>query len=128
MNNENKDTMETTKTNDISQDSIPKTSKNPNLLASFGGFILGLGLAIILAIIFIYIMYIIDSYVHDEITAYPVFYIGAFQLLYIIPIILLLIRKKQHNMMPGVITGALVIVLLNILFLGLVEPNLTFGW
>lgn len=83
---------------------------------SFGKFILGIVLAIALVIVFFTIMFIIGGLIGrhaGDILAYILLYIGISQFVYIIPAILLLIKNKQYDIMKGVITGAILIALLN---------------
>ncbi len=94
---------------------------------NFGGFMLGLVFVIILAILFSVIMMVIAVNTKSSMSAIPadaVFFIGASQLVYIIPIILILIRNKQYDMMKGVITGAVLIALLNGSCFMFVMPNI----
>lgn len=94
---------------------------------SFGGFMLGLIFVIILDILFAIIMMVIAVNIKSSMSIIPadaVFFIGASQLVYIIPIILLLMRNKQYDMMKGVITGAVLIALLNGSCFMFVMPNL----
>lgn len=50
---------------------------------------------------------------------FPIFYIGVLQLLYVVPAVIWLKRKKQTGRMKGVIIGAVITALLNIIFLAL---------
>jgi hypothetical protein len=76
---------------------------------------LGLGLTIVLVVIFFILIFMLSgaNIPNENILIFSLMFIGLSQLIYIIPIILILIRNKQYDIMKGVITGAILIALLN---------------
>ena len=63
-----------------------------------------------------YIILIINPTVASYLI-FSLFYIGLLQLLYVIPLAILLRRKRQPSKMKGVIIGAVITFLLNIIVL-----------
>lgn len=63
-----------------------------------------------------YIILIINPTVASYLI-FSLFYIGLLQLLYVIPIAILLKRKRQPSKMKGVIIGAVITFLFNIIVL-----------
>lgn len=105
-------------------------NKKFNFFGSFGKFMLGLGFAIVLAIVFFILILMLSSANipnGDNIFIFSLMFIGISQLIYIIPIILLLIKNKQYDMMKGVITGAVLIALLNGGCFAFLLPNMRIG-
>ena len=49
---------------------------------------------------------------------FPIFYIGVLQLIYVVPAVIWLKRKKQTGRIKGVIIGAVITALSNILYIG----------
>ena len=50
---------------------------------------------------------------------FPIFYLGVLQLFYVIPAVFWLRQKKQFGRVKGVIIGAVITALLNVLYIGL---------
>lgn len=105
-------------------------NKKFNFFGSFGKFMLGMGFAIVLAIAFFILILLLAGLTNargNDILWFGIIFIGASQLIYIIPIILLLIKNKQYDMMKGVITGAILIALLNGGCFAFLLPNMKIG-
>ena len=105
-------------------------NKKSHLFGSFGKFMLGLGLAIVLTIVFFILILMLAGLTNargNDILWFGLIFIGLSQLIYIIPIILLLIRNKQYDMMKGVITSAVLIALLNGSCYLFLLPNMRIG-
>ncbi len=54
------------------------------------------------------------TYIAGQIVAYGFFYIGLFQLLYVIPAVIRLKQKHNGGIIKGTIIGALMTIVLNI--------------
>lgn len=105
-------------------------NKRLHLFGSFGRFMLGLGFAIVLAIVFFVLMLMLSGANipnGDDIFIFSLMFIGLSQLIYIVPVVLILIRNKQYDMMKGVITGAVLMVLLNGGCFAFLLPNMRIG-
>jgi uncharacterized membrane protein YcgQ (UPF0703/DUF1980 family) len=59
------------------------------------------------------------TYIIGQFIVYGFFYIGLFQLLYVIPTIIWLKRKQYRGIVKGTIVGAVITVMLNIVGLAL---------
>lgn len=59
------------------------------------------------------------TYILGQLIVYSFFYIGLFQLLYLIPTIIWLKRKQYRGIVKGTIIGAVITVVLNVVGLAL---------
>ena len=105
-------------------------NKKFHFFGSFGKFMLGLGFAIVLATVFFILILMLAGLTNargNDILWFGIMFIGVSQFIYIIPIILLLIKNQQYDMMKGVITGAVLIALLNGSCYLFLLPNMRIG-
>lgn len=83
------------------------------------GIILLLGLHIVVVVSLGILAYIVRKF--NTILAADIilslFYIGLLQLIYVIPVVILLKRKKREGKMKGVVIGAIITAFLNIVLL-----------
>ncbi len=76
-------------------------------------FMMGISLSVILIGIFIVTLLVLAAMTRVSIFTYPLLAAGLFQFAYIIPLSVFLAGLRQYDIIKGLITGALVIALLN---------------
>ena len=76
-------------------------------------FMTGISLSIILIGMFIVTLLVLAAMTRVSIFTYPLLAAGLFQFAYIIPLSVFLAGLRQYDIIKGLITGALVIAILN---------------
>jgi hypothetical protein len=88
-------------------------ARNLDELSSFRKFMLGVGLSVILLGMFIVTLLVLAAMSKSRVIMYPLLAAGLSQLIYIIPLGLFLAAGRQYDIMKGLITGAILIAILN---------------
>jgi len=85
---------------------------------SKGGLFLGLAIALVTPFPVLFLVKLVVQ--NSEIALLPVLFIGAFQWLYLVPLILVIRKKALTSMVQGLLIGGGVVFLLNAACYGLV--------
>ena len=87
--------------------------RNIDEMDSSKKFMMGISLSVILIGVFIVALLVLAAMTRRYIFTYPLFAAGLFQFAYIVPLAIFLAGLRQYDIIKGLVTGAVVIAVLN---------------